>query len=241
MLHPSLINIMNKYPIPRIVVCSNTGFAGIETRLGDKNNIVAYELRLDLLNEEYGDRAEKVIHQNIKILNNKNIILTIRSEKEGGKFKGKLQEKVNLYQKYLAPAFALDIEIGEMDRLKDFIKEVKSEGKIIIGSYHNFTKVPSLIYLQQFVQKGEKLGADIVKIAVYADKVSQLIPLIELQKEEKKVPLSLMSMGKTSLLSRTVLAIEGSVWTYASLGKPTAPNQPTCKQIIECARTLFGL
>lgn len=240
MSHPLLSNLAKKYSIPRLVACSSLGFSEKDKRLAEKQNVFAYELRLDLLYEKYKEEMEPIVNKNIHILRNEHLIFTVRSTKEGGKFQGKVKEKEDLYQKYLPYTFALDIEIRELPKMKNFIQEAKSKDKIIIGSYHNFSTVPSLKFLKDLVQKGKKLGADIVKIAVYADDPLQLVPMMELQKGEKSVVLSLMTMGNTALLSRTIFAIYGSIWTYASLGKPTAPNQPTCKKIIECAKTYFA-
>ncbi len=236
-----LANLEKKYSTPRLVACSCLGFSEKDIRWAEKyNTIIAYELRLDLLYENFKEKMEGIVNRTISLIKDRNIILTVRSAKEGGMFWGKINEKKDLYSKYLSSAFAVDIEICELSRMKDFIKEVQLKNKIIIASYHNFSTVPPLRFLQKMVEKGKKLGADIVKIAVYTDDPLQLGPLIELQKKEKMIYLSLMTMGKTALLSRTIFALNGSIWTYASLGKPTAPNQPTCKQIIECAKTFLG-
>lgn len=240
MTHPLLHNLIKEYPVPRLVACSSLGFSEKDIRLAEKQNVIAYELRLDLLYEKHKEKMETIVNKNIHILKNKNLIFTVRSTKEGGKFQKNVKTKKELYQKYLPYAFALDIEIRELPNMKDFIQEAKSKDKIIIASYHNFSTVPPLKLLKDLVQKGKKWGADIVKIAVYTDDPFQLVPMIELQKREKFIPLSLMAMGNTALLSRTIFSVYGSIWTYASLGKPTAPNQPTCKQIIEFAKAYFG-
>ncbi len=239
MPHSLLLGLTKKCSPPRLVACSGYGFSKKDANIAEKYNVIAYELRLDLLKEKYPDSIEKEIDKNIQNLQNKNLIFTIRSKKEGGLFKGTLQEKENIYHKYLQYAFALDIEIRELPFLKNFVKEAKLKNKVMIASYHNFSCVPSFPFLQNLVRQGKKYGADIVKIAVYADELIQITPLMELQRKEKSVALSLMTMGKTALLSRTIFALVGSIWTYASLGKPTAPNQPTCAQICELAKILL--
>ncbi|MGC8737015.1 MAG: type I 3-dehydroquinate dehydratase [Candidatus Hydrogenedens sp.] len=231
---------MKKYSIPRLVACSSSGFSEKDKQLAEKQNVMAYELRLDLFYEKYMGKMEITVNKNISVLKDKNLIFTVRSAKEGGKFSGKMKEKENLYLKYLPYTFAVDIEIRELLNMKSLIQEAKSLNKIIIASYHNFSTVPSLKFLEDLVQKGKKLGADVVKIAVYTDDPLQIVPLMELQRREQSVTLSLMTMGNTALLSRTLFAVCGSIWTYASLGKPTAPNQPTCEQILECVRTYFN-
>lgn len=239
MLHPLLAELTQNYPTPRLVACSALGFTKKHVSIANKYNIIGYELRLDLLYEKYPEHIEKVVHKNLKILQNKNIIFTIRSSKEGGSFKEGKKKKQELYFNYLSDAFALDIEIRELPQMKNIIKEAKAQNKIIIASYHNFSTVPSLKFLQGLVRKGTALGADVIKIAVFTDDPLQLVPLMVLQKQEKSVALSLMTMGKTALLSRTIFALEGSIWTYASSGKPTAPYQPTCKQIFTFAQKYF--
>ncbi len=239
MSHSLLSDITKKYMSPRLVACSGLGFSKKDVNIAKKYNVIAYELRLDLLHEIYPDTIEKEIDKNMQILHGKNLIFTIRSKKEGGLFKGTSKEKESIYHEYLEHAFALDIEICELPIMKDFVKEAKLKNKIIIASYHNFSEVPSFQFLQKLVRQGKKYGADIVKIAVYADELLQITPLMELQRKEKSVVLSLMTMGKTALLSRAIFALEGSIWTYACLGKPTAPNQPTCAQIFELAKRLL--
>jgi 3-dehydroquinate dehydratase-1 len=234
-----LNELMAKSPIPRLVACSSQGFLKKDIQKTENYNVVAFELRLDLLQKEYPQNFKQIVNQNLHLLSNKRIILTVRSKEEGGVFQGTTKEKEKLYIKYLSSAFAVDIEVRELSRLSNLLTAAKEQNKIIIASYHNFSSVPPIKNLQQCVSKGKKFEADVVKIAVYADNPIDLSPLLLLQYKEKTMPLSLMSMGKTALLSRLFLSSTGSIWTYASIGNPTAPYQPTCKQIAEYYKMLI--
>lgn len=233
-----LNELLSKHPIPRLVACSSQGFLKKDIQKAENYNVVAFELRLDLFQKEYPQNFKQLVNQNLHLLNNKRIIMTARSKEEGGAFQGTKKEKEKLYIKYLPSAFAIDIEVRELSHFPNLLRAAKEQNKIIIASYHNFTSVPPIKNLQQCVSKGKKFEADIVKIAVYVDNPIDLTPLLFLQSKENIMPLSLMSMGKTALLSRLFLSCTGSIWTYASIGNPTAPYQPTCKQIAECYKML---
>ncbi|MCA1900783.1 MAG: type I 3-dehydroquinate dehydratase [Candidatus Hydrogenedens sp.] len=229
--------IKETYP-PRLIACSGKGFSQRDIVEAEKYGAIAFELRFDLLQKEYTSEFEKILTKNLATLDGKKIVITARSKREGGFFSGTKKERESLYLRYLKHVFAVDIELAELSQHEKLLDNVKQEGKLIIGSYHNFKTVPPLKKLHQLVTIGKKYQVDIVKIAGYADHPKQLLPLLQFQCEGE-MPLSLMTMGKTALFSRVLFANIGSVFTYSAIGTPTAPNQPTCKQIYKYTKMFF--
>lgn len=236
-----LQQILKTIPAPRIVACSSQGFANNMQDKLDIPGVFAFEIRLDLLLQRYEERIDEIFRSNIARLQDGYKILTVRSSKEGGQFTGSAEEKKALFEKYLSYVDMIDIEIDELDCFDELLAEANRRDIIVIGSYHEMKSMPEEEILLNKMRQGQDYGVDVVKIAVVTDSISDIMRLLRLQLWTEDIPLALMGMGRFSLLTRVFLAHIGSVWTYGAWGEPTAPNQPTCKEIYEWSTMLFGV
>lgn len=184
------------------------------------NDIV--EIRADLI----GDNHTLAIEKFSKI---KPILLTVRSEKEGGAF---VPSRKKIYLQNMDKAEFIDIELSSVDEMGDVLHEALSRRKKVILSYHSFDSLPKERELDRMFQKAELHNASMFKAAFFARSHNMIIELsMWLRKATLKrtTEVSLMCMGdpKISLLSRIVFSIFGSRLVYGRLGKSSAaPGQP---------------
>ncbi|MCX8066168.1 MAG: type I 3-dehydroquinate dehydratase [Candidatus Hydrogenedentes bacterium] len=237
-------DIIKNFATPRIIGCSKNGYTPNLVKRVLKYNVIGFEIRADYLlihNSNNLNRTESMISKSISAVVANLILFTVRSKKEGGEFSDSYRLKESIFLEFIPWIDILDIEINELHKYKQLILSAKEENKCILASFHNFKTVPPINYVKQLISKAQDLGADFVKIVGTANTTKELINLIRIQLEYgDSVPLSVMGMGRFALISRVILSNIGSIWTYGSVGAPTAPNQPTCKQIYKLSKMIFG-
>lgn len=136
-----------------------------------------------------------------------------------------IQERIDAYLALLPFAFAIDIELSCFDSLSSVISAAKSQKTILVGSFHDFEKTPSLDSLTSLIGQ----IADIHKFATMVNEPCDLNIHRNLLK--LPTPLSVMGMGPLGAEARPEMMQLGSILNYGYLGDtPTAPNQwPTSK------------
>lgn len=147
----------------------------------------------------------------------KPVIITCRHRAQGGHFQGSEEER----RAILAEALALGAEYVDLEwnlPCADLID--RTGGQRIVLSHHDFKGVPSDLNAIAHAMLGS--GADVVKLAVMAERLSDNVTLRSLGRATR-APMSLIAMGTTGLLSRVLATWMGSCWTYA--GDGVAPGQ----------------
>jgi len=170
---------------------------------------------------------------------NKPVLLTIRSRREGGEWRGREAQRLALYLRALRVVSMLDVELAATGTVSMLVQAAKSEDIVLIGSFHNFRKTPPLPRLLAVAQRGRQLKVDVVKIATRVNTSAELAILMALPALVKG-PLSVMGMGPLGGLSRVAMAGAGSHMVYGSLAKATAPGQPPCHELAK-ELTRWGL
>lgn len=189
---------------------------------GCKKYVDIIEIRADLIGEKYPQAIEKFS----KI---KPVMLTIRSEKEGG-YPFPLRKEA--YLKYIPEVDFIDVEISSIPELEEVIYNARSQKKKVVLSCHFFDRVPSAREIDKLLQKAELSNGDVFKIAVFSNSYSVIVELaLWLRKTvfRKTIDISAMCMGnpKVALLSRIVFPVFGSKLVYGRVGnKGSAPGQP---------------
>src|ERR1022692_3828405 len=103
------------------------------------------------------------------------VIVTCRPTWEGGQFNGSEDER----KRILSEALALGAEYVDIEanaRFTDLIEQ--GGGRRVVLSYHDFKGVPA--DLTGRVQAMRSTGAEVVKIAVEAQSLSDCVPLLDL-------------------------------------------------------------
>ena len=166
------------------------------------------ELRLDMVADP--DPAGAVAGRRLPV------IVTCRPEWEGGRFTGSEEERWRLLSDaQLAGADYIDVEwkAGFHELIE------RRRGRGVIVSQHDFSGVPDDLAARVRAMRGT--GAEVVKVAVMARHLGDLIPLLSLR--GAGTSLVTLAMGEAGLPSRVLAARFGSAWTYA--GPAVAPGQ----------------
>ena len=207
--------------IPRIV-----GTVHLESELSQLPDIVKegiidiLELRADRL---YRDGREVIENCLIEMKQfHLPIIATIRKG-EGHDFKE--DERLELFEKLILEVDAIDIELAA-DIRDEVIKIAKLSHKSIIVSEHNLTETPSDEKIEQILFKSVSSGADITKVAFFANSPDDIARLMCLTlKHSGRHLIVAISLGDFGTISRTIAPLFGSCLSYGYIEKPVAPGQ----------------
>lgn len=145
------------------------------------------------------------------------VIVTCRSKSEGGRFEGSEDERWRI----LSDAQKLGADYIDVEWKSGFFELIeRRRGRGIVVSHHAFDGVPS--DLETRVKAMRATGAEVVKIAVMARRLSDNLPLINIARSQT-APFVGLAMGEAGLASRVLAARFRSSWTYA--GDSVAPGQ----------------
>lgn len=170
--------------------------------------------------------------ENINNLNLEKIVTTSRVKKiitirpndnySKGERIALLSEAIRLGAEYV------DIELDSGNAaVKNILDETKKYNTKVILSYHNFKKVPR--NLERIYEKLKLFQADIIKIAVFANDITDNLQIFKLLNRAKKERVNLIALclSEKGEISRIFASKFGSYLTYCSLdeGLETATGQ----------------
>ena len=183
------------------------------------------ELRIDCFKKRDALYIQKTI-KDIKTANLP-VIATIRSKAEGGKVAISDNDRLGLFETILPFVDAVDIELSSSKILKDIINQAHRFNKKVLVSYHNFKNTPEQKQLEAIIKNSKKAGSDIVKIATFARNKKDIIRLASLTVSHENI--ITIAMGRLGVVSRLLLPMLGSLVTYSSVTKSSAPGQMPLK------------
>jgi 3-dehydroquinate dehydratase/shikimate dehydrogenase len=155
------------------------------------------------------------------------VVITIRRERDGGKFTGTEEAR----QMLLRTAIAAGVEYVDLE--EDVAGKIRRYGKTKrIVSHHDFRKTPD--NLEEIHAKLCELDPDIVKIATMANRPHDNVRMLRLV-NSAKVPTVGMCMGDIGTPSRILAGKFGSPFTYATFHheRVLAPGQLSYEQMTE--------
>ncbi len=191
------------------------------------------EIRVDL----FENRDPEFIKEKIESVHKKGLetILTIRSEREGGK---RVEGREKLFG-YLSPlSDYTDIELSSTNLLGFVRQIVKSSGKKLIVSLHDFKSTPPGWLIGEYLREMYRWGADIAKIAVTPQTGEDVARLLCFSRRVsgKKI---IIAMGDKGKVTRVAGYIFDSVITYSFVGRATAPGQIPLKEMVYIRNLLY--
>jgi len=146
------------------------------------------------------------------------VVLTCRRRSEGGHFEGSEEQRRGL----LLRALDAGAEFVDLEWQAGFDDEIRARrGRQIVLSHHDFAGVP--VDLESRLEAMLATGAEVVKLAVMASRLSDCLPLLELGRRHQGRRIVLLAMGEAGLATRAFAVRFGSCWTYA--GDAVAPGQ----------------
>lgn len=163
------------------------------------------------------------------------ILCTIRSLKEGGK--KPIENRLSIYEKLTPYCEFFDIEFFSDEAF--LLRQLSEKNKIkLIGSYHRFDFTPSLDDLERVFEEGMKLNADIIKIATMVNEKKDLETLLVFTLKHKHDKVVVIGMGEKGIPTRVINPVFGSLITYATVNKVSAPGQLSLEDIVSIFRRL---
>ena len=160
------------------------------------------------------------------------IIYTRRSIREGGQPITASEETVSRGIEAVCADAAVDFVDCELssepEHFQRALQAAKSSGALLIGSFHDFERTPSLAEMAEKFAAAERLGADVAKVAVMPRDVGDVLALLQATLAASRshaVPLITMSMGPYGALTRLFGWMFGSSVSFAVGSRASAPGQ----------------
>ncbi len=186
------------------------------------------EFRLDYLDRpETGcDAIRDFLKRHAECL----ILATCRRHQNHGKFNGSIESQIRILDAAVeAGARAVDVEIETAEAIPGKLGIFQGRAKVIV-SYHNYETTPKM---DAVLRRLQKVPADAYKLATTARKPTDIARVLELARENPRVPLVLLAMGETGFPTRVLSASFGGLFTYAAplSMEGTAAGQVSAKQL----------
>jgi 3-dehydroquinate dehydratase-1 len=216
--------------------------------IGSNPAVDIIEYRIDYLNFDT-DAAQVAAlgKQLLAAANGKPLILTFRTKSEGGSKEITDKEYGDLYLALIKAHF-IDILDVEMFRQPSVVREVvdaaHAAGIKVVMSSHDFRKTPATAEIVSRLREQDKMGADILKIAVMPHNVADVLKLLDATEQIRdrysRKPLLTMSMGGLGAVSRFSGQVFGSDLTFGMIGEASAPGQVDAKALRQVLDTING-
>lgn len=186
------------------------------------DNIDIIEWRADFLAK---DDIMTVAPAIFEKFSGREIIFTIRTDKEGGNLTLSDHEYVELL-KTVNAIYHPDYIDFEYFSHKDVFQQMLDFPNLVL-SYHNFDETPE--NLMEAFSVLTALAPRVVKIAVMPQSEQDVLDLMNYTRGFKTLnpdqDYATMSMGKLGRISRLAVDVFGSTWSFACLDQASAPGQ----------------
>ena len=171
------------------------------------------EIRLDLLGDTSHDQLTSSL-AGIDIP----VLLTLRSEREGGRFRGDADEWWEIMEPFIPAAEMVDLEQSFVEHAP----RLREMGKTVIASFHS-NQMPGPGELEA-VGNALRTYGHIPKIVPKPRDNEDLISLISFTQHSPK-PVVTSVMGEEFRFARILLAFFGSEILFSYVGTPASPGQ----------------
>ncbi|MCD7808879.1 MAG: type I 3-dehydroquinate dehydratase [Erysipelotrichaceae bacterium] len=189
------------------------------------------EIRIDFYQDLNDIQKVLSILRDIRVATVKPILLTCRSQKEGGQSTLSNEDYKELLREIILARCVdmIDIEVMSSDYFISLLTGIAHRNNTkVIMSNHDFAQTPDNDIIKERILKMEKMEADIAKIAVMPQNKKDVMRLLDLtleMSEQLSIPLVTMSMGELGGISRMSGELTGSAITFATGAKASAPGQ----------------
>ena len=225
MLHLGSVSLGGGHP--RVAIAIQDVVEPDAIRVAGDN--VVLELRLDALSDQRPEALLGFVRRYVGFP----LLATIRRREEGGGWKGTADERLACYEAVLPEVHAVDVEIGACDIAPEVVRMARAQGRLTIGSFHNFSETPDMDVLEGVHSQGRALGMEIVKVAARCNSREDVRRLAYFTLAHQHEQVITIGMGAHGLASRIFFPALGSLLTYTFLGQPTAPGQLNCEDTLK--------
>ncbi len=211
-----------------------------------------FEWRTDYLVEQGWKDLEGInaTLEKMKAQDRRPIILTLRSEEEGGHtfisprdYRETIQAYALTAQAPLLDIEAFGVEKGmEQDLVEFLVSLAKENGKKVILSNHNFEETPPQRDIYQRLERMQAMGADLPKVAYMPQEekdVHQLLAAAQAYWKKNQRPFIALSMGALGQKTRLLAGKVGSRITFAAGKGATAPGQFPAQDMRQALENIY--
>ena len=198
----------------------------IHTRSGLRQALALRRQDLDLLEirvDAFADAPNPVLSAlpKLKIP----LLITVRHPLEGAVQRLSPSSRRELFHRFLPFATLIDLELRCARQFAPLIKEAHARGIGVVLSHHDFTRTPGTQRLHELAGLARRLEGDLFKVATTAETPEDIARLLGFLCGEKRIPLSVMGMGRFGKVSRLLFAQAGSRLNYGFLDKAGLKGQ----------------
>jgi len=168
------------------------------------------------------------------------VLLTLRTSDEGGVYSWKASERMDLFERLIPLADAIDVELHNAEALRSVLRSARTKGRGIILSAHSLKRKITLGRGERWLERFSHFRAEVYKLATLCRNNEDLKVLVRLLLDHPEKRLAVMATGPMAGVSRVVLPALGSKLAYGYLDQPTAPNQPTAQELRARLETALG-
>ncbi|MFB0543246.1 MAG: type I 3-dehydroquinate dehydratase [Candidatus Bathyarchaeia archaeon] len=184
------------------------------------------EVRLDYLETISPEEVRKVLSADLE-----RCILTCRSMRQGGFFKGDEETRLRLLEEIIGlhPGY-IDVELEVLRENMYLAGEARESDVKVIASWHDFQGTPGLQQLKALCREALEHG-DLAKVVAMARSFKDNATILSLYKTSSEGRLIAFCMGEVGITSRVLCTWLGAPFTYVSLDETTAPGQVSIEEL----------
>jgi 3-dehydroquinate dehydratase I len=160
------------------------------------------------------------------------VLATLRNQAEGGRWRDADPERLHFYARALECCAAVDVEWASTQR-DAVLALARAAGKPVVLSFHDFHGMPALPALLETAHAMARHPNVVAKFAVQVQDAAEIALLRQLLHAPFPAPRCVIAMGAVGASTRIDFAREGSCLTYGWLDHPTAPGQPSCRDLMQ--------
>ena len=164
------------------------------------------------------------------------ILFTCRTE--DGRFSISIRDYIELNKRMIATGCIdlVDVELFMGDMVcRELVEYAHAHHVAVVISNHEFEQTPDVDVMVRRLQSMRYLGADVPKIAVMPKNNRDVLKLLQATDTFNQwfgdCPIITMSMGKMGVISRLCGETFGSAFTFATVGKASAPGQISVDEV----------
>ena len=207
-------------------------------RIGKSSVADIAEWRIDWYQDVFQPRKRNALSRKIREnLQGKPLLVTFRSRREGGERDITPEAYQVLLDEVIESNIGsntvdlLDVELSQgMACVQELIKHAHQMGIGVIVSQHDFKKTPEASSLITTMEQMAGYGAAVMPQSL-ADVAALLSATGTMKENHPETLLITMSMGRTGCVSRLCGGLFGSVMSFGSMGKASAPGQVSAKEL----------
>jgi len=199
------------------------------------NGVSIIEIRID----QFSNTNFDFVRDQLKKFSSLNLplIATIRPKNEKGSWKKDESKRKELFLQIIDLVDAIDIELTSFEINRYVATACKQAGKTLIVSNHEFNKTPEISELEIQMSEAKRLGADIFKLACFANNQDDVVRLLGFIKDNKENGVIGISMGSHGTISRLIATLFGSLLTYTSI--TPCYGQLPLQELVDMSRLFY--